>query len=119
MDREQLLEMKRTIEAEYRADIGAVNRLLGRCPAPVENTPPLSAEGMAADKPVFAVVQEAVEAQNGDFTLGKILSFVKTSTGNEPQKQTVSTALFRLKSDGKIKIVQAGQGRRPAIYAKA
>lgn len=118
MNRDELTELKRQIESEYKTDMAAVNQLLKRYPEKIDRTPLLLRTDGETEKPLFGLVAGFVESMSGKFSLSDIAELVTAATGSPANRQTISGALFRLKEDGKIKTIQTAQGRRPAVYEK-
>jgi hypothetical protein len=118
MNRDELIELRKQIESEYKADIAAVTQLMKRYPEKEDKTLPLNGTNGEGDKSTSELVAGYANAMPGNFSLIDIIDLVTAATGEAPNRQTVSGALFRLKEDGKLRVVQSAQGRRPAIYTK-
>lgn len=118
MNRNELVDMKRQIESEYKADIAAVNQLLKRFPEKQDTTPTFSGEGFESDQKIVTFIAGLLPTLTEPFSLNDIVTAIEAAMGKTPNRQTVSTALFRLKEDKKIEVVQKGQGRRPASYKR-
>lgn len=130
MTRDELLKWKQEIESEYRANIAAVNQLLKRFALPEPQVTsaaelPLHGNGNGETaKSLFRSVESAVEKHGGNFSLRDIARIVEKDTGEVVRLPSISSAIFRLKKKGKIKLqttvkpVQNGKGRAAAIYCK-
>lgn len=117
MSRDELMEMKRQIENEYKADIAAVTQLMKRFPEKPDKTP-LLGEVFKNEKKVFALVSALVQTLEKKFSVQDVMDSLALTLGEQPNRQTVYTTIHRLKEDNKIKVIQKAQGRRPASYEK-
>jgi hypothetical protein len=75
--------------------------------------------GKTAKWPGFrAAVWEAIEDQNGKFTVHDVVDYVEEKYPGKPLP-AISSELWRLRKDHKIVAKKKGKGRRASIYVRA
>lgn len=119
MKTEDVLALKQQLKAEYDADTQAVERVLqllqarnGKLEVPASQQPTTS-------KTVEQRVREAIAVLPAQFTLADVAAKMTEMLPNvEFNRATVGSIVFRMKEDTKLRLIQAGIGRRAAIYGK-
>lgn len=112
---EDVKELKQRLKSEYDADSAAIERvlkLLGK-----------SNESNGQPQITFGTVEEKVNAAlallPAQFTLSDVTGKLsELYPAEEINRASVSSVIFRLKEENKIKLLVAGKGRRAAIYGK-
>jgi hypothetical protein len=112
---EEVQQLKKQLKADYEADSAAIERvlkLLGANNSSFGQTE--IAIGTVEEKSLAAIAQLPNQFILAD-VIAKLSELYPSETIN---RATVSSVIFRLKEENKIKLERAGIGRRAAIYGK-
>lgn len=117
MNIEEVQRLQKQLKSAYEADQAAINRvmqLLSGRPASV-----VDASDPTTTKTVEQKVKAAIAALPAQFALADVMNKIgELFAGQEINRATVSTILYRLRKDNQIKEISKGIGRRAAVYGK-
>ena len=125
----ELERYRREVMEEHRAELAAIDRLIGRergkqPPVPASN----HAQGsfhlatrvsVRKSRSTSSLVHEAIQKTTGDFNRKDIANIIAADHPNSVLRdRALRITLWRLSVDGKIRTVSGGRGRIPAVYRK-
>ena len=116
MTTEEVKQLQQRLKSEYDADSAAIERVLRL----------LKSNGSTNDAPpqistdtIERKVTSAIAMVPANFTLGDIMGELSNAyPGEEINRASVSSVIYRLKEAHKVTIVKPGIGRRAAVYGK-
>jgi Cdc6-like AAA superfamily ATPase len=118
----ELEKLKAEIENNYKADITAVNQLIGMYGQKRTETSKALAGFVAASRPAkgtYEVVEGLIKNYVGSFGIDEIYFKLREARGKMPSTEApriISQVINKLKQRGEIEVVEAGRGRRSGIY---
>ena len=119
----ELNEMGQGVEEDYRQDLETLDRMRGLIRRLKERVPlPTPGETVDSHRTIKDRIDGYILGIIGQFTMQSAWKMIREADprfGRSLNQQTVSTALWRLHKDGKIKVVSPKKGKSAAIYLKA
>ncbi|MGC3960472.1 MAG: hypothetical protein QM813_21845 [Verrucomicrobiota bacterium] len=121
MTESEIKEMRRKLDEQYKKDRETLDRMLDfmhRSKSPI--SPPPSNDDVAP-LTINERIANYIFEMDGNFTMQDAWRFIKERDpefANNLNRQTMSTGLWRMNKDGKIKIIIPKRGKSAAIYSK-
>lgn len=123
MNEGEVREMRRKLDEQYKRDRDTLDRMLDLITRSKSGSGVHVAQGDAVEPLTVPDRVAALILQlDTNFTMQDAWKFIKekdSEFGAELSRQALSTALWKMKKDGSIKIIIPKKGSSAAIYSKA
>lgn len=121
MNEREYLKLRKDARDEYHRKLGALDTVWRMSNGTAPPNPPSKSKVRSIDGErgnLVALVNQAVDAIEGEFNAKDVMNRVRAVCGKEPDRSAVSHTLKRLEQSGKLVTVSAGSGRKGSIYAR-
>jgi hypothetical protein len=126
MNKSDLEKLKKEIENNYKADLAAVNQLLGIYGEKRRETTDMlasSVEALRPKKSTSEIVEEIIKGSTNEFDIGTIYLKLRQAKGKQPSMyapRIISQVINKLRQRNppEIVVVKEGKGRRSGIYRR-
>lgn len=110
----EVQELEREVASEYEKDREAIRRVISLLQKRNGSNGAGKHEAKPESQSDADTVRKAVSDISGQFSMRDVVARVGASV----ETKGISTALFGMVKRGELTVIQAGRGRKPAIYGK-